>query len=333
MPQYCDHQTGYVLNASIDMYVYATIRPLDNGKIIFRAQDSGEYVEMTSSKELLYDGELDLLKAIYNRIVKDFTDSQLSFELTTWADAPAGSGLGSSSTLVVTVIKAFCEWLNIALSEYDIAHLAYEIERTDMKMAGGKQDQYAAAFGGFNFMEFHPENKVIVNPLKIKQDILNELEFNIILFYLGNSRVSSDIISAQADNIEKGQKDTLEAMGNLKNQSFLMKEALLKGEINKVGKLLDWGWQEKKKTSYIISNPEIDKIYEITLSAGATGGKISGAGGGGFFTIFCPGNSRYSVIRELKALNKEFRRFHFTNIGVQGWVVKDVLSPSPILAG
>lgn len=244
---YCDIHTGYILNACINMYAYATIRPLENGKIILKAEDRMEYLELESSKKLAYDGKLDILKAVYNRIVKDFTKEKLSFELTTYVDAPAGSGLGSSSTLVVTIIKAFCEWLSLPLNEYDIAHLAWEIERVDLKMSGGKQDQYSAAFGGFNFMEFYPDNKVIVNPLRIQQPILNELEFDIVLFYLGNSRFSSDIIDVQSENIKSKSKQTMEAMHNLKKQALDMKEALLKGEIYKMGELLNEGWTEKRK--------------------------------------------------------------------------------------
>jgi len=258
---------------------------------------------------------------LFYRIVKDFTHEALSFELTTYVDAPAGSGLGSSSTLVVAILKAFCEWLNLPLGEYDIAHLAWEIERVDLGMSGGKQDQYSASFGGFNFMEFYPENKVLVNPLRIKPSTLTELEFNIVLFYLGGSRFSSEIIDAQSKNIKETNPKTIEAMHNLKNQAFAMKESLLKGEIYKMGDLLNYGWEEKKKTSDKISNPEIDEIYNIALRAGATGGKISGAGGGGFFMFFCPDNSRYPVIKDLTKLNKEFRRYRFTNIGVQSWTV------------
>lgn len=323
LSSYCDYHTGYILNACVNMYAYATIRPLDNGKIILKAEDRGEYAEFNSSEKLNYNGNLDLLKAVYNRIVKDFTHKPLSFELTTYVDAPAGSGLGSSSTLVVAILKAFSEWLNLPLGEYDLAHLAWEIERVDLGMSGGKQDQYSAAFGGFNFMEFYPDNKVLVNPLRIKQSILTELEFDVVLFYLGGSRFSSEIIDAQAKNIKETNPKTIEAMHNLKNQAFVMKEALLKGEIYKMGDLLNYGWEEKKKTSNKISNPEIDKIYNIALHAGATGGKISGAGGGGFFMFFCPDNTRYPVIRELSKLNKEFRRYRFTNIGAQSWTIDE----------
>jgi len=321
LSSYCDHKIGYILNACINMYAYAAIEPLNNGKIIFEAKDRDELCVVKSADKIAYDGCLDLLKAVYNRLRRDFLPKNLSFKLTTYVDVPAGSGLGSSSTLVVAVIKAFCEYQNLPLSEYDIAHLAWEIERVDMKMSGGKQDQYAAVFGGFNFMEFHPKNKVIVVPLRIKQNILNELESNLVLVHMGNSRVSSDIINTQTKNIRKKVAPALKAMDNLKQQALVMKEALLKGELNKIGEILDYGWQEKKKTSQAISSPEIEQIYQTALQAGAAGGKISGAGGGGFFYVFCPGNTKYDVIKALKNSGKEVKRFNFTKIGAQSWVV------------
>jgi D-glycero-alpha-D-manno-heptose-7-phosphate kinase len=151
---YSDLYGGAVLNATISMYAYATIEPRDDGKIVFNSIDRSKRLEFESKEFLEIDGNLDLLKGVYNRIVKDFAKKPLSFELTTYVDAPPGSGLGSSSTLVVAIIGAFAEWLNLPLGEYDIAHLAYEIERKDLGMAGGKQDQYAATFGGFNFIRY-----------------------------------------------------------------------------------------------------------------------------------------------------------------------------------
>ncbi len=151
---YSDLYGGAILNATISMYAFATIEPRDDGKIVFRSEDKNQVIEMDASEELPLTGELDLMKGIYNRVVRDFENKPLSFTLTTFVDAPPGSGLGTSSTLVVTILGAFAQWLRLPLGEYDLAHLAYEIERVDLNMAGGKQDQYAATFGGVNFMEF-----------------------------------------------------------------------------------------------------------------------------------------------------------------------------------
>ncbi len=318
---YCDIYGGCVLNACITMYAYATIEPRNDGKIEFRCADRLERDVFKTEEFLEIDGKFDLLKGVYNRVVKDFVKKPLSFTLTTYVDAPAGSGLGSSSTLVVAILKAFQEWQNLPLGEYDLANLAWSIEREDLKMAGGRQDQYAAAFGGFNFMEFNG-SKVLVNPLRIKKEYQNELEFNVLLYYTGTSRLSAEIIKSQAENAKNKNEKAIEAMHKLKQHSYDMKEALLTGQLYKMGELLNDGWNFKKQMSSSISNPVIDNIYETAIKSGASGGKISGAGGGGFFMIYCPDNSRYEVIDELHKLGGEFRRFRFTNLGAESWTLK-----------
>ena len=318
---YSDIYGGAVLNATISMYAYATIEPRNDGKIILNAVDRKERMELESVENLELNGKLDLLKGVYNRIVKDFTKRPLSFELHTYVDAPPGSGLVSSSTLVVAIIGAFAEWLQLPLGEYDIAHLAYEIERKDLGMAGGKQDQYAATFGGFNFMEFYDNDKVIVNPLRIKPEVINELQFNLLLYYTGTSRLSSKIIESQVKNVKRKKEKSIEAMHKLKEQAILMKEAILKGKLDEIGEILDFGWQYKKQMAEGITNPVIDEIYEAAKKAGATGGKISGAGGGGFMMFYCPKNTRYKVMEALQKFGGEFRKFQFTKHGLETWRV------------
>ena len=318
---YSDLYGGAILNATISMYASATIRPLNNGKIIFNAIDLDESLEMDAAMELPLDGHLDLLKGVYNRIVRDYAGKPLSFELTTHVEAPKGSGLGASSTITVAMIGAFAEWLGLPLGEYDIAQLAYDIERVDLAMAGGKQDQYAATFGGFNFMEFYADDKVIVNPLRIKQAILSELEFNVLLYYTGTSRLSSKIIESQSTNFTQKTERSLEAAHKLKEQAMQMKEAVLTGRINELGALLDFGWRYKKQTAKGVTSPIIDEMYEAARNAGATGGKISGAGGGGFMMIYAPENSRYQVMKRLEEFGGEFKRFTFTQSGLTTWTV------------
>ncbi|MGE5424546.1 MAG: dehydrogenase, partial [Syntrophothermus sp.] len=270
---YSELYGGSILNATISMYAYATIIPGNDGKIHFNSIDKKQYLTFDSSSRIEPDGNLDLHKGIYNRIVRDFVKAPLSFELTTYVDAPPGSGLGTSSTLVVAILGAFAEWLKIPLGEYDLAHLAYEIERNDLKMAGGKQDQYAATFGGVNFMEFSNHDKVVVNPLRIREKYLDELAHNLILYHTETSRLSSSIIEQQSKNVSDKNEKTIEAMHKLKEQSVRMKEALLKGELDKVGEILDFGWQFKKNMASGITNPMIDEIYETAIRAGASGGK------------------------------------------------------------
>ena len=310
---YSDIYGGAILNATITMYAYATIEPRDDGKIVFSSIDKKERIECEAEERLDLNGQLDLLKAVYNRVVKDFMRKSLSFELLTYVDVPLGSGLGSSSTLVVAILGAFAEWLNLPLGEYDIAHLAYEIERKDLGMAGGKQDQYAATFGGFNFMEFYDNDKVIVNPLRIKPEVINELQFNLLLYYTGTSRLSSKIIEAQVKNVNDKKEKSIEAMYKLKEQAIMMKEPILKGKLDKIGDILDFGWQYKKQMAKGITNPIIDEIYETAKKAGATGGKISGAGGGGFMMFYCPKNTRYKVIEALKSSEVNLEDFNLLN--------------------
>ncbi|MBM3404647.1 MAG: dehydrogenase [Bacteroidetes bacterium] len=316
---YSDLYGGAILNATISMYAYATIIPRNDGKIIIHAADRKQMLDIPSKDVLDPDGNLDLLKGIYNRIVKDYTKKPLSFELHTYVDAPPGSGLGSSSTLVVAVLGAFAEWLHIPLGEYDLAHLAYGIERIDLKMAGGKQDQYAATFGGVNFMEFYGEDKVIVNPLRVKEDFLDELAHNLLLYHTETSRISSEIIASQSKNVQEKNQTTLEAMHRLKEQSIMMKECLLKGDLDEIGKILDFGWQYKKNMAKGITNPHIDEIYETAIKSGASGGKVSGAGGGGFMFFYCPGNTRNQVIQSLTKFGGQTKRYDFTANGLRTW--------------
>jgi D-glycero-alpha-D-manno-heptose-7-phosphate kinase len=310
---------GAILNATISMYAYASIEPRNDGRIVLNSMDKKEYYTLESLAELPIDGNLDLHKGIYNRIVRDFAHKPLSFELSTYVDAPPGSGLGTSSTLVVAILGAFAEWLNLPMGEYDLAHLAFEVERNDLGMAGGKQDQYAATFGGVNFMEFSKEDKVIVNPLRIREKYLDELAHNLILYHTETSRLSSVIIEEQKKNVLAKNVKSLEAMHKLKEQAVMMKEAILMGELDKIGDILDFGWKFKKNLAEGVSNSFIDEIYETAMHNGATGGKISGAGGGGFMFFYCPGNSRSRVIESLMKFGGQTKRYEFTSKGLSTW--------------
>ena len=203
---YSDLYGGAILNATLSLYASANIEPLNENAIILQAIDRKEEQRFEWTTELPLDGKLDLLKGVYNRLQKEYALPLTGFKLSTFVDAPAGSGLGTSSTLVVAIIGAFAEMLKLPMGEYDIAHLAYEIERKDLQMAGGKQDQYAAAFGGVNYMEFFGEDKVIVNPLRIKQKYLFELENNLLLYYTSTSRESAKIIEKQSKNVTEKKR-------------------------------------------------------------------------------------------------------------------------------
>jgi D-glycero-alpha-D-manno-heptose-7-phosphate kinase len=318
---YSDIYGGAILNATVSLFAYATLEPTNDGRIVFNAVDRGQVLELKSTERLEIDDNLPILKAIYNRIVKNFAKKPLSFKLTTFVEAPPGSGLGSSSTLVVSILGAFAEWLSLPLGEYDLAHLAYEIERVDLNMAGGKQDQYAATFGGFNFMEFFGDDRVIVNPLKIKPDYIRELEFNLLLYYTGTSRLSHKIIEDQRENVVSKNELAVAAMHDMKAHAVKIKEALLKGNIDAFGEFLGSSWTHKKQMAKSISNTAIDELYDIAKKAGAVGGKLSGAGGGGFMMLYCPRIARYNVIEALKKLGGQVQPYRFEDSGLCTWRV------------
>ncbi len=318
---YSDLYGGAILNATISLFAYANIEPLNENAIIVRAMDRKEEQRFEWNNQLPIDGKLDLLKGVYNRIQKEYGLPLTGFRLSTFVDAPAGSGLGTSSTLVVAIIGAFAEMLKLPLGEYDIAQLAYDIERKDLGMAGGKQDQYAATFGGVNYMEFLAADQVIVNPLRIREEYLFELENNLVLYYTSTSRESAKIIEKQSQNVVEKKGKSIEAMHQLKQQSQRMKEALLKGRINEIGEILDFGFQQKRQMAEGISNPLIEEIYESAKKAGASGGKISGAGGGGFMTFYCPDNTKYAVIDELNRFGGYVKNYQFVNHGLTSWTI------------
>jgi D-glycero-alpha-D-manno-heptose-7-phosphate kinase len=316
---YSDLFGGAILNASINLYAYASIEPLATNTIEFVIDGQNQQVVFDTAKELPITEGFELFIGVYNRIIKQFNLSPLSFRLTSYIEAPQGSGLGTSSTIVVSILGAFTEWLQLPLGKYDIARLAYEIERVDLKMSGGKQDQYAATFGGINFMEFLANDKVIVNPLQLKQNSWQELECTLLLFYTATQRLSATIIEEQVKNVNEKNEKSIDAMHHLKAQAIQMKEALLKGDIKGVGTILHNGWEHKKQMAKSISNPLIDSIYQTALANGATGGKISGAGGGGFMFFLCPNVSKIKVAKALEQFSGHIQPFQFTNEGLVTW--------------
>ena len=318
---YCDLYGGAILNATLSLYANATIELIPAQQIILHAIDRNEELVFPDMNELPINGQLDLLKGVYNRVQKDYGTPKSGFRLSTYVDAPAGSGLGTSSTLVVAIIGAFAEMLRLPLGEYDMAHYAYDIERNDLHLAGGRQDQYAATFGGVNYMEFYADDKVIVNPLRVKQQHLFELENNLVLYYTATSRESAEIIKKQSRNVTDNKETSIEAMHQLKQQAQRMKEAILKGKLDEIGEILDFGFLQKRQMAEGISNPLMEDIYETAKKAGALGGKISGAGGGGFMIFYCPGNTKYNVIKDLERFGGRHRNYQFTEHGLKTWTI------------
>lgn len=320
---YSDIYGGCILNATISLYAQANIEPRKDNKIVFIIPQTNEAYEFDSATHLKTDGgKADLMKGIYNRIINDFIKEPLSFTLTCSLEVPFGSGLGTSSTLAIAIIGAYTEWLSLPLGEYDLAYLAYLVERVDLMQAGGKQDQYAAAFGGFNFMEFSSDDKVIVNPLRIKNETINELSNNLLLYYTNSSRNSGDIIVEQQKNVKAQKTKSIDAMHQLKQQAFEIKEAILKNKLDDIGYILHTGWTYKKNMADGISTPLFEDIYSTAISAGSTGGKISGAGGGGYVFFYCPNNTRFAVANALEKLGGKVQPYSFTKKGLETWKSK-----------
>lgn len=319
---YCDTHGGYVLNATIDRYAYAVIKTLDEPIVRFIATDQQTEKVKAVSEPLELNGHLDLHKAVYNQMIQHYNNGQaIPLELSTFCDAPAGSGLGSSSTLVVVMIRAFVELLNLPLDDYTIAHLAFHIERVECGLQGGRQDQYSATFGGFNFMEFYADDRAVINPLRIKNWIICELEASLVLFYTGVSRESAKIIADQSNNVKMGSTDALQAMHGIKQEALIMKECLLRGDFAGIVDSMRQGWESKKRSAKTVSNPHIEEIYDAAINAGALAGKVSGAGGGGFMMFFVPPDKRMDVIRTLNQFEGQVSNCHFTKHGTQAWRV------------
>jgi len=319
---YCDVHGGYVLNATIDRYAYAAIRRLDQAHVRFVSADRQEDEVKAISETLLLDGKLDLQKAVYNEMVRQFNGGvPIPMELSTFCDAPVGSGLGASSTVVVAMIRAFAELLNLPLDDYAMAHLAFKIERLDCGLQGGRQDQYSATFGGFNFMEFYADERAVINPLRIKNWIICELEASLVLFYTGVSRESAKIIADQSANVRAGVVDAIEAMHQMKREALVMKECLLRGNFPGIVESMRQSWEGKKRSARTVTNPHIEDIYDTAIRAGALAGKASGAGGGGFMSFFVPPERRMDVIRALDAFEGQVSNCHFTKHGTQAWRV------------
>jgi D-glycero-alpha-D-manno-heptose-7-phosphate kinase len=320
---FSDEYGGCVLNATINLYAYCTITPNTEQKVVFSATDRNETFAAPAAGIFELNGSLPIHKAVYNRIVREFNGGNpLPCQILTYSDAPAGSGLGTSSTIAVAILGAFAEWLKLPLGEYEMAHMAFEIERLELGLAGGKQDQYAAAFGGFNFMEFQAHDRVIVNPLRIRPSVENELQCSLLLYYTGVSRDSAKIITEQMHSVKQNTHDSLNAMLRVKTEACKMKEHLLKGDFAAFTHGLRQGWEDKKKTSSVVTNAQIDRVFETALQAGALAGKVSGAGGGGYIMFFIDPRKREEVTHALQDFPGHIQRFQFTHLGVETWTIR-----------
>jgi len=279
--------------------------------------DYNSTTSFLADEELVFDGNLDLIKAAFKVFgVKE------GLNLLIHSDMPPGSGLGASSTMTVAVVGALKHYFNMPIELYDVAETAYKIERKELGIKGGKQDQYAATFGNFNFTEFYG-NKVIVNPLLIREDTRNELEYRLVLCYTGKTRLSAGIIDDQVKRYINKEIDTIKAFNETKQLAVEMKNALLLNNIDEFGGLLNAAWKAKKRFTTKITDDHIDKLYDIGLKNGALGGKLLGAGGGGYLLFLCQYDKKHLVTSALQKFGGEITQFAFETKGLQTWEIHD----------
>jgi D-glycero-alpha-D-manno-heptose-7-phosphate kinase len=311
---YPETKGGVVLSTTLDKFAYASLRPRKDDRLRIQSLDY-DVVASYHRSRLEYDGELDLVKAVARHF-----EMPAGADLYIHTDAPPGSGLGSSSTMCAALVGVFREWLNLPLTNYEIAELTYRIEREELRIAGGRQDQYAATFGGFNFIEFHA-GVTVVNPLRVRSEVLSELEYNLLLCYTGQTRLSANIVASQTAAFEAGKDRVVRALDRMKELTHEMKTALLLGDLQNFGKLLHVAWTEKKQLDEKISSSRIDTLYELARRHGALGGKILGAGGGGYLLLFVPFMRKHHVARTLSEAGGEIVPFSFTERGLATWTV------------
>ncbi|MCL2032297.1 MAG: kinase [Methanomassiliicoccaceae archaeon] len=308
---YASQKGGCVLNTTINKYAYCTITPRCDCTMRVRSSYYGIYEAPLDGGPLKLDGNNDLIKAVTN-----YFEVRGGFDILIQSDAPAGSGLGGSSTMMVAMISAVSKWLGTDMGPGETADLAYRLEREDIGLKGGKQDQYAAAYGGFNLMDIDADG-VKVRKLDIDDDVANELQYRSLLCYTGMSRESAEIISSQIDSFNRGENE--KALDESKRLAREIGKALTEGDIEKAGGLLHESWGYKKQFSEKISNKTINNLYDIAIDNGAIGGKVSGAGGGGFMYFICEYDKSADVAQELQKHGVKVTDFMFDPKGVTSW--------------
>jgi len=316
VPPYTEAHGGAVVNMAISRYAYADLELTEDPGLIFHSRDTGEKVVLAGINDLQYDGKLDLLKAVTRAIHR--YDSGLRLSINTLV-APR-SGLGGSASLFVAIIGAF----NYLEREYrrdlnEVAELAWRLEREELNNLGGRQDQYAATFGGLNYIEFKGNDFVLVNPLKLPDGMTYELERRLLLFYIGGrAKGSGNIIERQMAATTSGTN--VDALHRTKELALEMKYSLVRGNLDSVGKLLHRAWEQKKHFTEGISDQRIDAIYDQLCAAGALGGKLTGAGGGGHMVVYAPLNRQRAILQTARQLKMEHVPYSIDFTGLQTWV-------------
>ena len=312
---FVEQEGGAVLSTTIDKFAFATLEPRDDAAYHIANIDTGKQACGGIDDGFRCEAPHDLAGAVIRRL-----GVPQGFNLSLHADASWGTGLGSSSTHIVAVLGAFARWMRLGISEYELAEVAFGVERKDMGQKGGRQDQYSAAFGGFNFMEFSASG-TLVNPLRVKPEMLNELHFRMVLCSVGRTRRSPQIIEDQIKRYAEKTPDAVAAMRRTRDLAYEMKRALLTGSIDCMAEILDEGWQQKRRFSSLVSDADIDETVDDARRHGALAGKILGTGGGGHLLFLCAKEGKARLIKHLTERGLPPVSFAFEPAGLTTWEV------------
>jgi D-glycero-alpha-D-manno-heptose-7-phosphate kinase len=313
-PHWYNEHRGGVLSTTINHYARVTLYPREDQAVRIRSVDLGYMADYHVEDEPAFDGVLDLAKAAIRRL-----GCRHGMDLDVRSDAPPGSGLGGSSAMTAAVIAAVAAYENKALSNYELAEMNFIVERQDLQILGGMQDQYATTFGGFNVIEFF-NDRVLVNPLRIDPSTLNDLEAHLLLCSTGTVRLHQDMIRKQIQHFHEDRAGAAEYMQRIYDLVFEMKEALLKGRLDCFGAMLHEGFVHKKSMNPdVTEGTNADLLYEEARRHGAIGGKLMGAGGGGYLLIYCQTHRQHEVRKALEVAGGRFINFSIEPSGVQVW--------------
>ena len=313
VPPYPGLMGGVVLSSTIQNYAYCSLTPRSDDKITVFREDQDVRYGPENLKDLKGGGEVEFVRAVAKRF-----GTEQGFDTSLRYDALPGTGLGSSSALCVSLIGAFREWKGNSMTDYDIANLAYDVERKDVGVPGGMQDQYASTFGGFNLIEFKKE-ATIVNALRIKRETLNELEYNSLLCFTGTTRRSGGILQRQIESYEHRSPGIMKALERMKELTLQMKDFLLTGNLRDFAEMLNAEWEIKKKLDQAISTEDVEKLLYVARENGAIGGKLPGAGGGGFLFLYCDSGKQVQVEKAVEGLGAKAFPVRFDVDGLQTW--------------
>ncbi|MBI2274145.1 MAG: CBS domain-containing protein [Bacteroidetes bacterium] len=315
-PYFTEHG-GAVINATVSIFSHSVLRIREDQKIFIHSLDLREVAEFDNlSLFLNYKGRFGLIQSVVRVINPKF-----GFELYLNSDFPMSSGLGGSAVVAASILGCFNQFRKDKWDQYELAELAFQAERFYLGVSGGWQDQYATVFGGLNFMEFNKDQNVI-HPIRLNKEILLELEESLVLCNTLTTHDSGNIHDDQKEQTKKG--DVKRMIQENVELTYTMRNHLLRGRLNEFGQCLDMAWELKRMFSSKITNPKLDEIYEKAKTNGVLGGKLLGAGGGGFFLFYVPPFKKHSILEWMNREGLVYTPFKFEDTGLQSWLVRDI---------